>query len=305
MLEFRITEEDHCRPAGSWLRMRIPTATAGYINQLLKKGHVTVNGGTVSELRPLVAGDCVSLKESGRTRALLNAKLLAPEIDILYEDSLVLCINKPNGISMHAAAEAGETITERATTYLHARERAAHPHAAEPTFKLRPINRLDRGTSGGVFLAKSSTAAGIFGKLVMEGGLDKLYLALAAGNITGNGTIREPVEGKEALTRYSAIFSTSRCSLLALRPDTGRMHQIRIHLRHIGHPVMGDKRYGGPSLPAYQGFTLHSFRTGFTHPETGQATVIHAPLPQEFLSLVRSASQDSFSNILQQLQLLS
>lgn len=285
--------------------MRIPTATAGYINQLLKKGHLTVNGESASELQPLVAGDCVSLKESGRTRALMNAKVLAPSIDILYEDSLVLCVNKPNGISMHAAAEAGETITDLATTYLHARERAAHPHAAEPTFKLRPINRLDRGTSGGVFLGKSSTAAGIFGKLVMEGGLGKLYLALAAGSINGSGAISEPVEGKEALTRYSTIFSSDSFSLLALRPDTGRMHQIRIHLRHIGHPVMGDKRYGGPSLPAYQGFTLHSFRTSFTHPETGQVSVIHAPLPQGFLSLIRSATREGFADILHQLHALS
>lgn len=280
----------------------MPTATAGYLNQILKKGMLTVNGATASELQTLSAGDRISLKESGRTKALMNARVPSPNIDILFEDSRILCLNKPNGLSMHAAAEAGpETVTDMATAYLHARALVAHPHSSEPTFKLRPVNRLDRGTSGGVILAKSSTAAGIFGKLVMEGGLGKLYLALAAGKITGKGEMATPVEDKEALTRYCSLFTGNDFTLLALWPETGRMHQIRQHLRHIGHPVMNDRRYGGPALSAYQGFTLHAFRTSFIHPDTGCETVIHAPLPAGFLALLRMASRDRYTAILDQL----
>ncbi|GAM08964.1 tRNA pseudouridine synthase C [Geobacter sp. OR-1] len=298
MLEYLIAEEDHCRPVGGWLRLRMPAATGGYLNQLLKKGHLTVNGEAATEMRPLAIGDSVALKESGRIQALLNSRVGSSAVEILFEDNLIVAINKPAGLSMHAAAEAGDTLTDLAAAYLHARERAAHPHAAEPTFKLRPVNRLDRGTSGGVILAKSATGAGIFGKLVMSGGLDKLYLALAAGKISASGEISEPVEGKESLTRYDTLFSGSKMSLVALRPETGRMHQIRQHLRHIGHPVLGDKRYGGQALPAYPGFMLHAFRTSFTNPESGDAITIHAPLPQGFLALLRSAAPENYSAIL-------
>ena len=298
MLEFEVSEADHCRPLGSWLRLRMPSATAGYLGQLLKKGQVTVNDNQASELQPLLPGDFIRLKESGRTRALMKAMVQAPSVEILYEDNRVLCVNKPSGLSMHAAAEAGpETLTDLASGYLYAREQSAHPHAAEPSFKLRPVNRLDRGTSGGVILAKSSTAAGIFGKLVMEGGLGKLYLALASGKINASGEISAQVEGKEALTRYRSLFSNREVTLLALWPETGRMHQIRQHLHHIGHPVLGDRRYGGPPLHSYPGFALHAFRTSFSHPDTGAETVIHAPLPAGFVSLVRMATRDQYADI--------
>jgi 23S rRNA pseudouridine955/2504/2580 synthase len=299
MLDFRITDEDHCRPIGSWLRKRMPTATAGYLHQILKKGQLTVNGESVDEMHPLLLNDSISIKESGRIKALLRARVNAPQVDILFEDTRIVCVNKPNGLSMHTAAGAGsEIVTEMAASYLHARELAAHPHAAEPTFKLRPVNRLDRGTSGGVILAKSSTAAGMFGRLVMDGGLDKLYLALASGRLDGRGEIKAPVEEKESLTRYMSIFTGKDLTLVALWPETGRMHQIRQHLRHIGHPVVGDRRYGGPPAPTLKGFALHAFRTRFIHPESGYDTTIHAPLPTDFLAMLRTASKERYTDIL-------
>ena len=297
MIETSITETDHCRPVGSWLRMRLPSATTGYLNQLLKKAHITVNGEPATELTPLAAGDRVELKESGRTRSLLSGAL--PSLDILFEDRWVVCFNKPAGIPMHHAAEVGpENLVDRGAAFLHARERIAHPHAAEPTFRLRPVNRLDRGTSGAVLLAKSSTAAGIFGKMVMEEGLGKLYLAIVSGRLEGSGEITAPVEDKEALTRYGSIVATDESSLVALWPQTGRMHQLRQHMRAIGHPILGDRRYGGLPLPAYPGFMLHAFRTRFTHPETAQDTVIHAPLPPGFLDMLRKMAGPDFAKTL-------
>src|SRR5512138_543213 len=208
MLGVDLTDSDLYRPVGSWLRVKMPTATAGYLNQLLRKGHLTINGQIASEMQALLPGDTITLKESGRARALLNARIQAPAVEILFQDDRIVCINKPGDLSMHAAEGAGETLTDRAASYLHARERTAHPHAAEPTFKLRPVNRLDRGTSGAVLLAKSSTAAGIFGRMVMDDGLEKLYLAIVSGRIEGSGEIDVPVEDKEALTRYRALAAT-------------------------------------------------------------------------------------------------
>lgn len=304
MIEYTITEADHCRPVGSWLRMHLPSATAGYLNQLLKNSHITVNGNSVSDLSVLASGDRVTLKESGRTRSLLSDRP-AP-LDILFEDRWIVCFNKPQGLPMHHAAEVGqENLVDKGAAFLHSRERAAHPHAAEPTFKLRPINRLDRGTSGAVLLAKSSTAAGIFGKMVMENGLGKLYLAIAAGRLEGSGEITAPVEDKEALTAYTSLVASEKGSLVALRPQTGRMHQLRQHLRFIGHPILGDRRYGGPGLPDYSGFMLHAFRTRFIHPDSATDIVIHAPLPTGFLAMLRKIAGPDISAIVAHLSDIS
>jgi len=304
MIEITVTESDHCRPLGSWLRMRMPTATAGYLHQLLKKGHLTVNGASATELQPLIMGDRLEMKESGRTRSLMTAR--PPTLDILFEDNRIVCFNKPPGLPMHQAAEVGpENLVELGASFLHDRDRAAHPHAAPPTFHLRPVNRLDRGTSGAVLLAKSSTAAGIFGKLVMDEGLGKLYLALVAGKLSGKGEINLPVEGKESLTRYLSLFAGRDSSLVALWPETGRMHQLRQHLSSLGHPILGDKRYGGPLLPSLPGFALHAFRTEFTHPDTLQETVIHAPLPEGFLEQLRRLCGTAYTEILERLTALT
>lgn len=300
MIETVITETDHCRPVGSWLRMRLPSATTGYLNQLLKKGHLTVDNAAVDELTPLAMGNRVVLKESGRTRSLFSGA--TPALDILYEDRWIVCFNKPPGMPMHHAAEVGpDNLADRGASFLHARERAAHPHAAEPTFRLRPINRLDRGTSGAVLLGKSSTAAGMFGKLLMADGLDKLYLAVVAGRLDGSGEITIPVEEKEALTSYRSLVAAQGSSLVALTPLTGRMHQLRQHMRAAGHPIIGDRRYGGPTLSDYPGFMLHAFRTRFTHPETAQDTLIHAPLTPGFLRMIREIAGSDITSILSEL----
>jgi 23S rRNA pseudouridine955/2504/2580 synthase len=150
--------------------------------------------------------------------------------------------------------------------------------------KLYPVNRLDRGTSGAVILAKSSSSAGIYGRQVKETGLDKLYLALAWGTPDTSGIITEPLDGKESETRYTILLAGDNCSLLAVTPISGRMHQIRRHLLAAGHPVVGDKRYGGGDMPELPGFALHSFRTVLVLADTEQLTVC-APLPDELLQL--------------------
>jgi 23S rRNA pseudouridine955/2504/2580 synthase len=150
--------------------------------------------------------------------------------------------------------------------------------------KLYPVNRLDRGTSGTVILAKSSSAAGIFGRQVKETGLEKLYLALVEGLPPGSGSICEPLDDKESETRFTILLPGNGCTLLAVVPISGRMHQIRRHLEMIGHPVLGDKRYGSHELPDYEGFALHSFKTVLIRPDFGPLSVC-APLPDPLLDL--------------------
>jgi 23S rRNA pseudouridine955/2504/2580 synthase len=119
---------------------------------------------------------------------------------------------------------------------------------------------------------------------VKESGLDKFYLALAWGTTEESGVINEPLDDKESETRYRTLLTGEGCSLLAVTPISGRMHQIRRHLAAIGHPVVGDKRYSGGDMPELAGFALHSFRTTLALAESGELTVC-APVSDEILNL--------------------
>ncbi|MDA8414537.1 MAG: RluA family pseudouridine synthase [Desulfobacteraceae bacterium] len=273
MLSYVITPQDHCRRLESFLRTLMPTAAAGYPRKLIKNGAVRLNGAASTADTILACRDTVSLKESATLTSLLREN--RPELDILFEDDQIVIVNKPAGLAMHRTAELEDDLVERGSAYMEWR--------ATPC-KLYPVNRLDRGTSGTVILAKSSSSAGIYGRQVKESGLDKLYLALVEGVPSASGSISEPLDDKESETRYTILLPGNDCTLLAVVPVSGRMHQIRRHLEHIGHPVLGDKRYGSQELPDYEGFALHSFKTVLIRPDSAPLTVC-APLPEPLLEL--------------------
>lgn len=273
MLTFDITHQDHCRRLESFLRTLMPTSPPGYARKLIKNGAARLNGSVTSHDTLLALHDTVSLKESGTTTGHISSA--RPELDILYEDDQIVIVNKPSGLPMHRTAELEENLVEFGQTYMASRNTPC---------KLYPVNRLDRGTSGTVIMAKSSSSAGIYGRQVKESGLDKLYLALVAGQPDDSGTISEPLDDKESETGFQTILRGDSCALLLVTPISGRMHQIRRHLSMINHPVIADKRYGGGDLPELPGFALHSFRTVLIRPENGALTVC-APLPEELLDL--------------------
>ncbi len=291
MLTYHITAADHCRPVASFLRNLLPAAPAAYLSKLIRSGHLSVNGAPVSPEALLRVNDTLFLKESAKTAALLSAR--KPPLDILFEDQWIVAVNKEAGLPVHRAAEVGDrNLVDLAGKFL------AERGGAE---KLRPVNRLDRGTSGVIILAKSSVAAGMFGRMVKEEGLGKLYLAVVAGVLPAEGAITAPLEGKESETRFRVLCQGEGAAFAAVYPVTGRMHQIRQHFRLFGHPILGDRRYGGPPLPAYTGHPLHSFRTTLTHPATGRPLQLYAPLPGEFLGLLARLAGDGFAPLLSSL----
>ena len=273
MLSYTITHHDHCRRLESYLRTLMPTSPFGYARKLIKSGAAKLNGSTALPDTLLVFNDTVTLKESGTTTGYISS--IRPELDILYEDDQIVIANKQPGVPMHRTAECEDNLVDLGQTYMIQRETPC---------KLYPVNRLDRGTSGAVIMAKSSSSAGIYGRQVKETGLDKLYLALVQGTPDSNGVINEPLDDKESETRYRILLAGEGCTLLAVMPISGRTHQIRRHLSLIGHPIVGDKRYGGGELPAFQGFALHSFRTMLVRDGAGALTVC-APLAEDLLAL--------------------
>lgn len=273
MLTITIAPPDHCRRLESCLRTLLPHAPSGYARKLIKSGAATLNGSTGKADTFLSVGDTITLKESSTTISYLTEE--RPSLDLLYEDSQLAIVNKPPGLAMHRTAECEDNLVEVGQDYLTQRETPC---------KLYPVNRLDRGTSGTVIMAKSSSSAAIYGRQVKETGLDKLYLTLVHGTPASEGVITLPLDDKESETRYRILLPGSSCSLLAVTPISGRMHQIRRHLNAIGHPVCGDKRYGGGELLDYPGFALHSFRTRITLSDAASLTIC-APLPEGLLQL--------------------
>ncbi len=159
-----------------------------------------------------------------------------------------------------------------------------------------PIHRLDRGTSGALLFARSpEVAAGLHAQLEART-IEKQYLALVRGHAPDEGVIDHPVPKKEkgervpALTRFVRVASSpiDRCSLVLARPETGRLHQIRRHLRHINHPLVGDVAYGSGEINRHYRATyalhrlaLHAYRLAFTHPVTGTRIAVEAPVPDD------------------------
>jgi 23S rRNA pseudouridine955/2504/2580 synthase len=291
MITFHISPTDHCRRLESFLGNILPTATLSYLKKLVRSGHVTVNNAITNPDALLKLDDAVSIKESGKTKALLSGK--RPELDILFEDQWIIVFNKEPEIPVHHAAE----VDDHNLVELGARLLAKRGIEG----KLRPVNRLDRGTSGVIIMAKSATAAGMFGRMVKEEGLGKLYLAIAAGRLPEEGTIVAPLAGKESETRFRLLYQGEGSAFAAVYPATGRMHQIRQHFKMSGHPILGDRRYGGPALPGLPGHLLHSFRTHLTHPATGRELVIFAPLPEQFLVVISRLTGDDFIPIMRSL----
>lgn len=292
MLKIVVAEPDHCRQIENLLHNLMPAASFSYVRKLASSGNVSVNGLPSAPGVVLTIGDTIAIKESGKAKSLIKSR--RPELDILYEDSAMIIFNKPPGLPMHLAAEVDDrNLVDMGTRFLIRRDGG--------NGKLRPVNRLDRGTSGAVILAKSSTSAGILGRQVKEIGIQKLYLALVDGKLSGENTINVPLDGKDAETRYVVLASGPGHSLVAVYPVTGRMHQIRLHFEAIGHPICGDRRYGGAPAPGIPGHALHSFRSSIVNPATGEQLTVFAPLPSGFLAMTKDMAPQKFEGILKAL----
>ena len=220
---------------------------------------------------------------------------------VIHEDAEVLVLDKPAGLSSQGGRIKAHTLDDLLWAFV-------KPSGRRPVL----VHRLDRDTSGVILAAKSKPAAGFLGKALMARRFRKTYLAVtAAAPDLPAGTIDVPLrrveEGREAymrpaapdhpdaepaLTRYRTLAASSAAALIELEPVTGRMHQLRVHLAHLGRPIAGDPRYGGALTLAGQAvprLLLHAVGLSFPHPEGGVRRVT-APLPRDIASVLGAAA---------------
>lgn len=261
----------------------------------LKAQHkIKVNGCFTKTDYRLQAGDLVSVDLN-----LDEENHIIPQdipLDIIYEDTDLLVINKPAGLAVHPGKDKLVDTLANGVTYYWAQQ--------GKSMLFRPIHRLDKGTSGLIIIGKSQFAHQAMFRQQKRGMIHRSYQAVVEGIISNDeGCIDLPIAhtdlslpqrsvadgGKPAITNYKVIKRFKAFTLLSLTLGTGRTHQIRVHLSQCGHPICGDTLYGSPS-PFIERQALHSGQLAFFQPRTGIPLRLQAPLPLDFIKLIEKVS---------------
>lgn len=246
----------------------------------------------------LCAGDSLRIHIIEET----SSKNIVPvnlPLNIIYEDEDLMVVNKPAGMPIHPSINNRCNSLGNAIAYYYAQQNIP--------FVFRCINRLDRDTSGLTVIAKHMVSAGILSSMVAEKGsrgICREYLAIVRGAICPpSGTIDAPLSrkpgsiiermvdtqhGERAVTHYKVMAEANGHSLISLTLETGRTHQIRIHLKHLGHPLIGDYLYN-PDMEYISRQALHSYKLTFSHPITGQKMTFTAPLPEDMKKILKTS----------------
>ncbi len=275
--------------------------TRSYIKKLIEAGRVTVNDSPAKAHYKLKESDRVEVEVPDPEP--LEVKPEPISINIVYEDASLIVIDKPPGMVVHPApGHSGGTLVN--ALLHHCQDLAGIGGVERPGI----VHRLDKDTSGLIVAAKTEASMQSLTRQFKERDIHKVYLALAKGTLESKtGTIDVPIgrhkthrkkmsthtsTGREAQTRFEVIRQLDGFTYLRLFPKTGRTHQIRVHLASIGHPILGDRLYGGtlgPKLPQIARQALHAHRLELTHPITGKPMQLESPLPPDMETLLMSA----------------
>lgn len=270
-----------------------------FLQKLIKEGLVTVDGKPVKANYRLSAGQQVSVQV--REPEEVNIEPQEMPLDILYEDGDVCIVNKPKGMVVHPAAGHYRDTLVNGIMY-HCQDSLSCINGS-----LRPgiVHRIDKDTTGALIICKNDKAHSCIAEQLKEHSITRRYRAIIIGNLSEDeGTVDAPIgrhptqrkkmavnrnNGKRAVTHYRVLARFRGYTYIECRLETGRTHQIRVHMASIGHPLLGDTVYGPAkqAYPSLEGQTLHAMVIGFVHPTTGAYMEFEAPLPAYFAELLQ------------------
>lgn len=288
--EFEITPANAGERLDHFLTAALPQFTRSRLQNLTRDEHILLNGAVAKPGAKLRAGDRITLQEPPPRPAEPQAEEIP--LQVLYEDDDLIVINKAAGIVVHPAAGNWEGTLVNALLH-HCGTLSGLGGEERPGI----VHRLDKDTSGCLVAAKSDLAYQTLVRQFAGREVTKIYLALAAGRFPlRSGSIRAPIErhpvnrkqmavveegrGRAAHTDWRVLQELPAGTLVECTLHTGRTHQIRVHLKHLGHPLLGDEVYGRKA--GFPRQMLHAWQLGFAHPRTGAPLHLVAPLPEDF-----------------------
>lgn len=289
-----------------FLAVLAPDSSRTAIQKLIEDGAVTVNGSVVNKKYKVNTGDEIIMRESELKP--LDSEPENIPLDIVYEDNDLLVVNKPRGMVVHPAPGNYSGTLVNALLY-HCRDSLSGINGV-----LRPgiVHRIDKDTSGLLIVAKNDKAHMGLAEQIKEHSFTREYNAVICGHLKDfDGTVDAPIgrnpkdrkkmcvtdkNSKNAVTHYHVINEYDGYSHLSLKLETGRTHQIRVHMAYTGHPVAGDPVYGSDKKSAYlNGQCLHAIKIGFIHPVSGEYLEFTSDLPDYFKQFLKKISKGEYN----------
>lgn len=287
-----------------FLGSRLEQVSRSYLQKLVKEGAVLVNGKPVKSSYKVENGDWIRLEIPDAVEPEIEAEEM--DLDILYEDSDIILINKPKGMVVHpAAGHYSGTLVNGLMA--HCKDELSGINGV-----MRPgiVHRIDMDTTGVLIVCKNDKAHNAIAEQLKVHYITRKYYAIVHGVLKEDtGTVNAPIgrhpvdrkkmsinekNGKEAVTHYRVLRRFRRFTFVECQLETGRTHQIRVHMASIGHPLLGDQVYGPAKVPfsGLQGQTLHAGVLGIIHPSTGEYMEFTAPLPDYFEAVLKKLETD-------------
>lgn len=302
MTDFEIKPEDQGLRLDVFLSRTNPDLSRNSIQKWIKDGYVLVNGLNAKPNYRISGAEQISFQQPEPVAVQIQAEDIP--LDILYEDEDILIVNKPKGMVVHPAP--GHTTGTLVNAVMfHCKDSLSGING-----ELRPgiVHRIDRDTTGSLIVCKNDFSHNFIAEQIKEHSVNRIYRGIVVGNVkeeqgTIHGAIgRHPVErkkmaineknGKPATTHYQVLQHFKNYTYMEFKLETGRTHQIRVHMASIGHPLLGDQVYGQKKCPYHlEGQTLHAAVIGFVHPRTKKYMEVEAPLPEYFTHLLEILPQ--------------
>lgn len=297
---FVVTEEEALNRLDKVITDKITTLTRTRIKTLIDDGHITVNQSVQKPSYKVKLNDAISIQfPEVKPLELIPIKMC---LDVVYEDGDLLVINKPTGLVVHPTETTKEATLVHGLLY-HIKDL----QAIDGTLRPGIVHRIDKDTSGLLVVAKNKSTLLALQKALKKHDIKREYIALVEGVIAHNkGKIDAPIgrhdkqrknmtvteKGRDSITYFEVLERYPDNTLIHCRLETGRTHQIRVHLQYIQHPIVGDPKYGFRKTSTEYGQYLHAKTLTFVHPTTQQTMTFDAPLPDYFETKIQALKSE-------------